>query len=216
MDTIAAERWTFSDTLGADRLRALAEPPSFPDIVESIRGKMRVLCCHPEPCDIARGFERIIYCVKVERGLFDLFFNSRAGYRAAYYLSPYKGLEANTQAIDTLTPMLVASNATNGQRTNQFIEESLRSPSAKIWLAEPERGFCSLCSGEWSNPTDHNAEIMNERWECSSYDNAVKGRKAPFFEKLRIFGAFLNDGFDEIVPERKRHRAQHIHKWGWA
>lgn len=216
MNVITSKQWTFDKSLGDVRLRALAEPPSFSDIVESIRDDMHVLCCHPERCDVAQGFERIIYCVKVKRELFDMFFNSWTGYRAAYYRSPYQGLEANAQAINVLTPKLVASDATNGQRTHQFIKESLLSPSAKIWLAEPERGCCLLCSGEWSNPTDYHAEIMNERWECGSYDNAVKGRKAPYFEKLRIFGAFLNNRSDEIIPERKRFRAQQIHEWGWA
>lgn len=177
---------------------------------------MHVLCCHPEPCDVANGFERIIYCVRVDRALFDLFFNSREGYRAAYYRSPFEGLAANSQALEMLTPKLVASDASSGQRTQQFIEESLLSPSAKIWLAEPEHGFCSLCSGEWSNPTEHGAEVLNGRWECDPHDNAVKGRKAPYFTKLRIFGAFVNYRFDEVIPERKRFRAQHIHKWGWA
>jgi hypothetical protein len=213
---VSTGAWTLAASVGDVRLRALAEPPSFRDIVESVRAGMRVLCCHPDPCDVADGFERIIYCVRLDRTLFDLFFNSRASYRAAYYRSPYEGLDANAEALEMLAPKLVASDATNGQRANQEIEESLRSPSAKIWLAEPERGICSLCSGEWSNPKNHNAEVMNGRWECDPHDNAVKGRKAPYFTKLRIFGAFLNERHDEVVPERKRFRAQHIHQWGWA
>ena len=213
---MSAEQWNLATSVGDARLRALAEPPSFLTIVKAVRDNMRVLCCHPERCDVADGFERIIYCVKVDSALFDLFFNSKAGYRAAYYRSPYEGLAANAQTLEMLTPKLLASDATSGQRSQQFIEESLLSPSAKIWLAEPERGFCSLCSGEWSNPTDHGAEILNERWEHDPHDNAVKGRKAPCFTKLRIFGAFLNHRFDEVIPERKRFRAQQIHNWGWA
>jgi hypothetical protein len=29
-------------------------------------------------------------------------------------------------------------------------------------------------------------------------------------------GAFLNDGFDEFIPNRKRQRHWDIHKWGWS
>ena len=216
MDIVSAEKWTFATTVGDARLRALAEPPSFLDIVESVLADMHVLCCHPDPCDVADGFERIIYCVKVDPALFDLFFNSKAGYRATYYRSPYEGLAANAKALEMLTPELVGSAATKGQRPQHFIEESLLSQSAKLWLAEPERGICELCSGEWSNPTDLEGDIQNGLWERDPHGNAVKGRKAPYFTKLRIFGAFLNQRFDEVIPERKRFRAQHIHKWGWA
>ena len=85
----------FATSLGDTRLRAMADPPPFQAIVALIHKDMEILCCHPEPCDIAHGFERFIYCVKVDKELFDLFFNSRAGYRAVYYQSPFEGLRAN-------------------------------------------------------------------------------------------------------------------------
>ena len=171
---------------------------------------------HPELCDIAHGFERIVYCLKIPSPLFDIFFNSQTGYRAAYFMSPYAGLRANAEVLTGIAPDLVTSDVTREQRSRGFIEQSLLSPSAKVWLAEPQRGFCSECAGEWSNPNDKFAEILNDRWENDSHDNAVKGRKAPYFSKLRVFGAFLNERFDEVVPERKRYRAQHLHRWGWA
>jgi hypothetical protein len=99
-----------------------------------------------------------------------------------------------------------------------FIEQSLSSPSAKAWLAEPECGYrdCAKCAGEWTNPNDDVAEISNGRWECDPDTNALWGRKAPYFTKLRVFGAFLNANYDEVVPERKRHRAKHLFQRGWA
>ncbi len=208
--------WELDSSIGVARLRGLAEPPGFKAIVESVRSSMKVLCCHPEPCDLATGFERIIYCLEIDPDVFDLFFNSRNGYRAAFFRSPYEGLRANSEALAMLASALAASEATQDQRPFEFIEESLTSPTAKLWLAEPEVGFCELCSGEWSNPKNYDPEIRNERWECSSHDNATKGRKAPYFTKLRVFGAFLNHACDEIVAGRKRHRALHLHQWGWA
>ena len=89
---------------------------------------MHVLCCHPDLCSAIRGpsvFERIIYCVKIERPLFDLFFNSFSGYRAAYFRSPYEGLRANAEALATLSPLLIPSPKTAGQMPENFIEESL-------------------------------------------------------------------------------------------
>ena len=208
--------WNLAASLGVKRLGELDAPLPFESIVASILAEMHVMCMHPDPSDIAQGFERFIYCLKVSRTQFDLFFNSKSGYRAAYFVSPYEGRRANEEALATLTPWLVASKVTGEQRSRQFIEQSLLSPSAKIWLAEPQRGFCSDCSGEWSNPRDNVPEILNGRWENAANENALKGRKAPYFSKLRVFGAFLNAQFDELIPERKRHRAQHIHQWGWA
>ena len=209
-------KWDFAASLGDTRLCAMADPPPFQAIVDLIHKDMKVLCCHPEPCDIAHDFERIIYCVKVDKELFDLFFNSRARYRAAYYQSPFEGLQANAEAIGTLAPTLISSNATKHQRPRAFIEESLSSSSAKVWLAEPERGHCSACDGEWAKPKDDVAEVSNGRWECDCDTNAVWGRKAPYFTKLRIFGAFLNAKYDEVVPGNKRHRARHLYQRGWA
>ena len=40
-------------------------------------------------------FRRPVYCISVAFPLFDRFFNSRQGYRGAYFRSPYEGLEAN-------------------------------------------------------------------------------------------------------------------------
>lgn len=211
-----AKEWKLDASIGASRLSGLADPPGFTEIAEAIRTGMKVLCCHPERCDLAAGFERFVYCLNIGRELFDLFFNSRNGYRAAFFRSPYEGLRANAELLAMLTPSLVASEATGGEKASKLIEESLTSPTAKVWLAEPEVGFCSLCAGEWSNPSNANAEIRNGRWECSSHDNAKKGRKAPYFTKLRVFGAFLNHASDEVIAGRKRHRAVHLNQWGWA
>jgi hypothetical protein len=31
-----------------------------------------------------------------------------------------------------------------------------------------------------------------------------------------VFGAFLDECHNELVPGRKRHRAMQIHQWGWS
>jgi hypothetical protein len=213
---MAIARWELAPSLGNDRLKKLAAPPPFEAIVEEIKKGMEVLCCDVDPCGDADGFERVVYCIKVCPTLFDLFFNSKTGYRASYYHSPYYGLRANDYFIQALLPALVATDQTTGVKTVQFIKESLTSPSAKVWLAEPQRGLCSRCNGEWKEPKDGTAEILNDRWEHGDSSNARRGRKAPFFTKIRVLGAFMNARYDEFVPERKRHRAKDIHERGWA
>jgi len=85
-----------------------------------------------------------------------------------------------------------------------------------VWLAEVGKGFCSLCAGEWRSADDESAEILNDRWERSTVPNAKNGRKAPFLEKLRVIGGFIDSAFDEYVTIRKRNRAQQIHEVGWS
>jgi hypothetical protein len=209
-------QWDFSASLGNERLKQLSAPPSFAAIVEEIKTGLEVVCCHLDPCTDMTGFERIIYCIKVQPRLFDLFFNSRTGYRASYYRSPYDGLEANDHLIHSLVRRLLASDQTNATKGTEFIKESLTSPSAKVWLAEAEQGLCPRCDGEWIEPKDDSAEIQNDRWEVGDCSNARRGRKAPFLTNLRIIGAFVNARYDEFVPSRKRRRAEDIHERGWA
>ena len=209
-------KWDLSPDLDATRLKELRNPPSFEDIVKRIRTEMEVLCCHSDTAEIS-GFERVIYCIRVSQPSFDLLFNSGKGYRAAYYLSPHEGLQANDYIIRSLLSGLIASShTTSAEKENNFITESLSSPSAKVCLAEPQPGICANCNGEWVTPHDEAAEILNDRWELGESIYAKWGRKAPFLTKIRVIGAFLNAKHDEFVPERKRHRARHIYESGWA
>ena len=97
-----------------------------------------------------------------------------------------------------------------------LISESLSSPSAKVWLAEVGLHLCDHCCGEWSRPHDETPEIFNGVWDLASGLEAAWGRKAPYFTKLKLIGAFLNDGRDEFVPSHKRFRADLLHRRGWA
>ena len=105
--------------------------------------------------------------------------------------------------------------------TQDFIQESLLSPSSKVWLAEKGKEIdkkCSGCKGEWSAVAGRRAtaEILNGRWERADVQKAEWGQKAPYLTKLRIMGAFLNDRHDEFIPFDKRFRAREIHKLGWS
>lgn len=211
------ERWDFSFPHADDRLKQLSAPPPFEAIVEEIKARMEILCCHSNPCSDNNCFKRVIYCIRVPKPLFDLFFNSRNGYRASYYRSPYEGLRTNDLLIQRLLPALIASgHSISSAEGRCFTQESLISPSAKVWLAEPQPGLCDSCTGEWDATGDDTPEIQNNRWEHGDSSNVRWGRKAPFLTKLRVFGAFLNTRYDEFVPERKRHRAKDIHECGWS
>jgi hypothetical protein len=213
--------WEFDQSLG-DRLEALRNPSSFEEITGSIRQEMEVLCLHEDPCGRHNRFFRFVYCIHVGQPLFDLFFNSVQGMRAAFYRSPYHGLEASSAFIESLRPALLRAGPLC---TNPHIDagESLNALSAKVWLSEVGKGLddikgksCVHCKGEWSRPQDDIPEIKNGRWENSDEPYATYGRKAPSLTKLRVFGAFINGSGDEIIPFDKRHRARTIHEVGWS
>jgi hypothetical protein len=214
---INIERWDYELSLNNDRAKILREAPPFEEITEEIKRKMEILCFHSDECSDDNTFQRAVYCIQVDEKLFDWFFNSENGYRAAYFRSPTEGLNTNQHFIESLIPELLASDKTTQNTDKEFIEESLKSPSAKAWLAE-ENGFdCSFCEAEWNNPPiedENKVEIANNKWEDK--EDPKYGRKAPELTKIRVFGAFLNKHYDVFIPSRKRFRSEEIHDKGWT
>jgi hypothetical protein len=208
-------QWAFSESLG-HRMQPLLAPPAFEDIINSIKNEMKVLCFHFQDCADHNSFSRAVYCIQVSELLFDLFFNSKHGYRAWYYRSPHTGVKNNQLFIKSVLPLLLGSDQTKDSRKT---EESLNCYSAKVWLAEKGKEVdkkCSGCTGEWEYPQNNVAEIMNNRWEKAIDLKATCGEKAPYLTKIRIFGAFLNKQNDELIPETKRFRADQIYEFGWS
>lgn len=167
------------------------------------------------PCDEAYGFKRFVGCVAVDKPLFDLLFNSQNGYRGWYFRSPAEGLQANAMLLKLLAPQLLEFPC-HDDTPASLLAESLDAPSAKCWVAEVGKSFCPKCEGDWSAPKDDAPEILNGRWDVASAPNARFGRTAPFLEKLRVMGAFVNEAGQEYVAKRKLRRAEEIHDVGWS
>ena len=134
--------------------------------------------------------------------------------RGRYFESLSEGLRGNAQVVTTLIPALIADGAIDGDARE--IEASLRMISAKVWLPEVQSHLCNACVGEWSPPQDSEPEILNGRWEMGDDVRGRYGRKAYRFTKLRIFGGFQNGNGHEFVAERKKYRAEHLHRYGWS
>lgn len=209
--------WSFAPGFPEKRASTLLAPASIGSIADRIAEEMEVLCCHFDLCRDHSDFRRVIYCLRVTEDLFDLFFNSAYGYRAAYFRSPYEGMAANRTLINAVAPKLL-SMSEHGASSAEFdwIRESLMSHSSKVWLAENGSELCPKCEGEWSPSTDETPEILNGRWEIGELELGRYGRRAPVLTKIRIFGAFLDDRNNEFIPWRKRHRARDIHLCGWS
>lgn len=220
---VAASPWKYFLSADAStRLPVLLGGTTFAQITHRIVEGLTVLCCHRSEV-IGTGFMRPVYTIEVDRELFDLFFNSPDGYRAAYFRSPGMGVDANVFFMEAISSRLVQHPlSANSALPQPLIRESLATPSAKAWLAEHGKEIdrkCPGCKGEWSSGSagpPERAEILNGRWEATPGQNAEWGRKAPFLTKLRIMGAFLNDRHHELVPHDKRFRAYDIHRCGWS
>jgi len=213
---VCVPRWSYAPGLGEGRITALSAGTSAEQIIERIVRHARVLCVHQPPCDEAAGFARVVATISVPREVFDEFFNAPNGYRGTYARSPYAGLELNHRFLSALLPAVTEAAALAGSPSIDAVCESMSSPSAKIWLAEVGLHDCPNCIGEWERPTDLAPEITNQIWEQASGLEAAWGRKAPYFTRLKLIGAFLNTRNDEFIPARKRDRAQLLHARGWA
>src|SRR5690348_7659152 len=100
--------WSYSLLSGsATRQPLLVAEHAFSDIAHAIVSGMHVLCFHRQPCDRDNSFSRPIYTVHIGRALFDVFFNSHAGYRGAYFDSPGSGMDANAEFMRIVSPKLV-------------------------------------------------------------------------------------------------------------
>jgi hypothetical protein len=219
--TATVQPWSYVLSVEkAVRVPALSTDLTFEELTSKIVNGLRVLCSHRSEL-AGSGFWRPVYTLNIGRSLFDLFFNSSCGYRGAYFRSPGAGLDANVQFLTAISERLVTDpQSATSELAPEFIRESLRTPSAKAWLAEHGKEVdlkCPYCKGEWSAGTSgppELAEICNGRWEIASGQNAEWGRKAPYLTKLRVMGAFLNDRYEELVPSDKRFRACDIHLYG--
>jgi hypothetical protein len=175
---------------------------------------MQPLCGHGEPCDIDARFARIAYCIEVTGPVFDLFFNARHGYRGSYFDSPHRGLEVNHAIIERLRPVLLTDVQPDGVQVDA--STSLQCLSAKVWLAELGKQRCPRCAGEWNAPSDGVVEIRNGRWEVDTHPYARYGVRAPYLTKIRIFGGFIDDRGNELIPADKKERNRHIWARGWS
>jgi len=207
--------WSYSNSVPETRRIALNNAPPFLELIERVRTEMRLLCADWQDCDVMDGYRRRVYCISLCHELFDLFFNSATGYRAQYFHSLNKGLQANAQAIKALVPPLLRdSEAINSEAAE--IESSWTAPSAKLWLAEHEKHLCDACLGEWSPPQDSEPDILNGRWEKGDHVKSRYGRKAYSFTKIRIFGGFIDAYGHEYTPWDKLDRAKHLYCHGWT
>lgn len=203
--------WEFGESVSEARKSILSAAPAFDDITQQIAREMTIVCCWKEPGDCCG--HRVQYCVRVGERLFDWFFNSRNGYRAAYFCSPDEGQEANDYFIAKLLPLLLSAHADCA-----WAHQSLSAPSAKVWMVEPGKGpCCGACTSTWKNPAaDATPDISNGRWEYYVGAYEKWGCVAPIEGSLLLMGGFVDSQGNCWIPPDKEDRAVQIHERGWS
>jgi hypothetical protein len=178
---------------------------------------LRVACFHREERQRDTSYSRAAFCIDVSSALFDAFFNSSAGYRAAYFESMERGLAANQYLIEHLSAQLQhCAKELDHNVEQKWLDVSLSRPSAKAWVGEDVLALCPKCKGGWSTSYKSQLVIENGRWEYSRHTHAAWGRQAPELVKIRIFGGFVNRAHEEWVADHKVARAQQIWEHGWT
>src|SRR3954453_12735660 len=101
--------------------------------------------------DFYQGHQRAIFQFQIAPEIYDDFFNSRAGYRAQYWISPEQGQSANAECLKALVPTIlsvlpdrfeareICKDARDlGGRviTRAFFETSFGHPARKVWIGE--------------------------------------------------------------------------------
>ena len=91
--------WRYRGDCSTDRLSELSRNLPFSEVAARVTSEMDLLCCHIGPCRDRAGYQRALFCAEIPQTLFDIVFNSRAGYRGQYFRSPECGIAANQSLI---------------------------------------------------------------------------------------------------------------------
>ncbi len=172
--SVPSAQWRYLGGGGESRLRALTAVSQFSEIVGAIVRRLAVLCSHTERSGKSPTHKRQVYCAEIGPEAFDLFFNSQAGYRGAFYASPERGLAANALLLSAVCPQLIGWTRANCADQNpEFALKSLGAASAKVWLAEEGGDLCAQCKGQWSTSLRADVQIHNGRWELDQSELAT-------------------------------------------
>jgi len=217
----AKRRWAYSNRVDPERQKLLLAAPDFECIATSIADEMKIIdfkiCAGYRP--EVKGCHRAEFKLRVEKTTFDLFFNSRFGYRGQYHQNPSDGESANAALISQICSKLIAH--VEGHVDLTRIERSLMCISAKIWINEggirKERADIALIE-----------ELLVEPWlsaarkfksDPQSYCDEIKaldGIRAPTGSILEVKGGFIDASNHEHIAEDKENRSQHIHLYGFS
>jgi hypothetical protein len=205
-----AQGWKYSSSMEESRREVLSRPFGFDDLVRRVVEDMKVIraiAALGRDRGLTDCIQPVFFIELPKTG--DVLFNGSSGYRAQYWMDPWRGLEANAQLISALKPGLLASVDIQVQPNLAKIDvcASLDATSAKVWIREAP------------STMEHRVDLDVEPWTSEAargVELAQLGLAAPQIQKFEVKGALLDPFGNERVPARKIRRHFDIHHYGFS
>jgi hypothetical protein len=198
--------WRYADSVDSGRVQRLISLSAFSEVVELVSDAQVVeFTWETFEGKALSGCNRASFLLKVLPETYDAFFNSPAGYRGQYALSPTDGEVANRQLLTHLEPKLLSFATERNDVPSSAILASLRAAEAKLWIDESEVGY---------QLGEVNPAILYAPWVESSESGV--GLLAPVGTCLEVKGGWLDSqGYEQCNPA-KAQRSNEIHHVGYS
>lgn len=219
-----AEDWRFGNRVLSERRNRLIRVPEFDEVITAILKEMEItgyaVGWGIKP--ILQGCRRAGLEIFISCDTCDTFFNSPAGYRAQYYITPNLGISQNARLIQSLLPRLLeyAETHRNRDMALEDVKKSLLLSQAKIWIREVDDE--ALFGDELT------VDLIVDRWvreatiawaESTANEQrhkAVRGVLAPAGTVLEVKGGWITPDGEERLDPDKIGRAEDISKYGFS
>jgi hypothetical protein len=211
--------WGFKNLEDDERTRKLEAAPAYDEIVRKVRQAFRVRILERS----ARGYDlapfdpdpRAIIQFQVDPDLYDEFFNSRTGYRAQYWQSVGRGVDANAFLVVNLLAEICDLDPwpTGWSLKRDFAMRSLLCAGAKVWISEKFVGHTDTLVRIYNSP-----KLAVPQWRPEEEQPPGRARAArlpPNLCWLDLKGCFL-DGESIRRPKDPFDRAGKICTTGWT
>jgi hypothetical protein len=204
--------WDITAMQDQNRMRRLQYPPTPEELITRVVEECQTAArdghatCIWEPAAEKAGFFRMHTEFPLQHSTFDCLFNSRAGYRAQYYLGPYEGEVFNRALVEVLAPLVHAVCVTSSCTVPWAeVHASVLGPWSRVWAG-----------GRNTFPDAPERELRPARWVAANAPDGMALRlPLPAQPALEIKGTFVQGGRSWLSPD-KMDRVQQLHDRGFA
>lgn len=226
--------WIFvPDRVSDERRLYMEEPRLFEDVLRAVTDDAKDIAYRTKRgCIETKGHTRAEFRLSVTLRTYDLFFNSRSGYRAQFYYDQERGMQQNRAILTRLRAVLLDAASAKDRHatfTIAHVERSLDVPSAKIWINEDTSSLdqksidatalTAINVPHWARAARKAEASIRHGFTLrpAAQQKALLGVQAPTGTELKVLGAWLDDrsGLEFVAPS-KRNRTRQIRVYGFA